>query len=307
MATSAFPIHPTYTAIALAYKNKAFIADEVMPRVRVGTEEFTYYKWDTDNFKIPDLTVGRTSMIQRDNISATELSSKTADYALEIPVPQKDIDQAPAGLDPLGAAAERIAAKLATAREKRVADIVFNAANYKATTNKATLSSTSQWSHADSDPIKAILEAMDGMLVRPNIMVVGRQVYTALMRHPKLVAASHGNSGLYGLAGKSFLADLFELQDIYVGEAFIDSTKKGQTQSMARCWGKHAALLYRETGATVGTMTYGFTAQFNDRVAMQWEDRNIGLYGGKMIRVGESVKELMTANDLGYLFTDAAA
>jgi hypothetical protein len=307
MATSAFPIHPTYTGLAIAYKNKRYIADEVLPRVRVGTEEFTYYKWDLTGFKIPDLTVGRTSMVTRDNIQATETSSKTADYALEIPVPQKDVDQQPDGLDILGAAAERIAAKLATAREKRVADIVFNAANYKATTNKATLSSTSQWSHADSDPIKAILEAMDGMIVRPNIMVVNRNVYTALMRHPKLVAASHGNSGSYGITSKNFLADLFELEDIYVGEAFIDSAKKGQTASLARCWGKHAALLYRERGSTVDQMTFGFTAQFNDRVAWQWEDKNIGMYGGQIIRVGESVKELMTADDLGYLFTDAAA
>jgi hypothetical protein len=307
MSTSAFPIHPSYTAIAIAYKNDRYIADEVLPRVPVSSEEFTYKKWDLGGFKIPDLNVGRTSLTPSDDQSATEVTAKTMDYGLQIAVPQKDIEQAPAGFDPLASGAEYIAAKLATAREKRAADVVFNANSYKATTNKVTLSGATQWSHADSDPIKAITDAMDGMVMRPNIMVIGRGAYTALIRNAKIVAASHGNSGSYGLAGRNFIADLFELDAVYVGESFIDTAKKGQTASLARCWGKHCALLHRGDVNAGGRLTFGFSAQFGDRVASTWEDRNIGLRGGQIIRVGESMKELLTADDLGFLFTDAAA
>ncbi len=37
------------------------------------------------------------------------------------------------------------------------------------------------------------------------------------------------------------------------------------------------------------------------------EDPDIGLRGGVRVRVGESVKELIVANDLGYYFENAVA
>ena len=49
-------------------------------------------------------------------------------------------------------------------------------------------------------------------------------------------------------------------------------------------------------------MTFGYTAQFKDRVSGSIVDPDIGLRGGQRVRVGESVKELVVAKDAGYLF-----
>jgi hypothetical protein len=54
-------------------------------------------------------------------------------------------------------------------------------------------------------------------------------------------------------------------------------------------------------------VTFGVTAQFGTRVAGSWDDKNIGLTGGKMVRAGESVKEVITAADLGYFVQNAVA
>jgi len=71
-------------------------------------------------------------------------------------------------------------------------------------------------------------------------------------------------------------------------------------------WGNHASFIYRDqlADANSGT-TFGFTAEFGGRIATSSFDKNIGLRGGQMVRVGESVKELITAPDLGYFFENA--
>lgn len=308
MANAPFPIQPELTAIAIAYRNSRLIADEVLPRVPVGKQEFKYLKYDmAEGFTLPDTAVGRTSKVNEVEFSATESTSSTQDYGLEDPIPQADLDNAPVNYDPLGRATEQLTNLILLDREKRAADLVFNAATY-ATANKATLAGTSQWSDPTSDPIKAVMDALDGMVMRPNIMVLGRATFSTLIRHPKIVKAFLGNSGDAGVATREFLAQLFELEAVQVGEGFINTAKRGQAATMARVWGKHAALIYRDTlaDANRGT-TFGFTAQFMDRVAGAQEDGDIGLRGGTRVRVGESVKELVTANDLGFFFQDAVA
>ncbi len=43
---AAFPIQPELTAIAIAYKNRSLIADQVLPRVPVGKQDFKYLKFN---------------------------------------------------------------------------------------------------------------------------------------------------------------------------------------------------------------------------------------------------------------------
>ena len=54
-------------------------------------------------------------------------------------------------------------------------------------------------------------------------------------------------------------------------------------------------------------ISYGYTAQWGDRIAGSWDDKDIGMRGGVRARVGESVKELIPAGDLGYIFLSAIA
>lgn len=309
MATAPFPVQPYLTAIAIAYRNPVLIADEVLPRVPVGVQDFKYLKHNlADGFTIPDTKVGRRGKPNEVEFQATETSSSTQDYGLDDPVPQADIDNAPANYDPLMRATEGVTDLILLDREKRSADLVFDAAQY-ATANKTTLSGTSQWSDfTNSDPLAAILNALDGMVMRPNIMVLGQAVYTKLRTHPKVVQAFYGNAATAGVVPREFLAQLLEFESVLVGQGWLNTAKKGQAVSLARVWGKKCALIYRDRLADANRgVTFGFTAEWGGRVAGSQPDADIGLRGGQRVRVGESVKELLTANDLGYLFTDAVA
>lgn len=305
-----FPIDPALMAIAIAYRNQAYIADEVLPRVPVGKQEFKYLSYPiAETFALPDTKVGRKSQPNEIDLTATELTDSTADYGLDDPVPQADISNAPANYSPLDRAAMQLTDYIMLDREKRAADLCFTAANY-AVGQKVQLAGNDQWSstHADSDPIDDIMTGLDACLIRPNIMTIGHAAWSKLARHTKIVKAVHGNDGDTGIARRRQVADLFELEDIYVGQSFLNTAKKGQAATIARVWGKHCALHYRnKVASTQGGVTFALTAQWGSRIAGKEADSKIGLRGGIRVRVGESVKEKIVAAQAGYFIEDCVA
>lgn len=312
-----FPLQTELTAIALAYKNSAYIADLVLPRVPVGTRSFKWLQFTRDEmFSIPQTQVGRKGMPTEVQFSGTESSSFVNDYGLDDIIPMEDLENAPPGYNPEGRAVEGIAELIMLDREKRVADLLFTLGTYPAA-NRTTLSGTGQWSDTTSDPYSAIMTAVDGMLMRPNTMVIGRQVWSKLRVHPKITAAlapssvgNTPNSSANGApANTQAVAQLLELDNIYVGDAWYNSAKPGQTSSLTRLWGKNAALIHQNPAASArgNIITFGFTAQWGSRVAGRIEEPRIGLRGGNRVRAGESVRELVTASDVGYFFQNAVA
>ncbi len=316
--TAPFQVQPRLTQIAMAVKPMGMIADLVCPRIPVDSEKFYYTKMTTEEmFQIQDVKVGRTSAPNQVEFGATDVLDSTEDYGLDDPVPNKDIKNAEGtNVDPLGRAAEGTSILMDLAREKRVADLYFGLNTYTPAL-RTTLSGTSQWNdYANSDPLSAILGMYDNMLVRPNVGILGRAVYTRLRMHPKVVAAVLGNSGTGAAVSASgavvtrALADLLELDELYIGEAFAASNKKGQASAYGRLWGKHAAFMRIDKNVrnTRGALpTFGFTAQWGSKVGGTIFDPKIGLDGGQIVRVGEHVKELVSFQEVGAFFQNAVA
>lgn len=310
MAHAPFPIQPELTAVAIGYRNANLIADQVLPRVPVSKQEFKYLKHTlAESFTIPDTKVGRTSRPTEINFSATEVVDYCVGYGLEDAIPQADLDNAPPNYNPMMRATEGLTDLLALDREQRVANLVFSTSSYTATTNRTQLSGTSQWSdYTNSNPITAMLTALDGCVMRPNILILGQAVWSALRQHPKLATAIYGPSGSGGIITREQLANALEIEAVLIGQGWVNSAKKGQTASLGRLWGKHAAFIYRDSFASASRGTsFGFTAQWGSKEAGSRLDPDIGLKGGARIRVGEYLKELVTATDLGFFFQDAVA
>jgi hypothetical protein len=213
--------------------------------------------------------------------------------------------------DPQMRAVEGITDLLLLAREVRAAGLVFDTAQYANGNKNTALAGNTLWSDytaGHSDPINDIMTGLDACIMRPNVMVMGHAVSSKLRRHPEIVKSYNGTSGDAGIVPLQFIADLFELEQILVGEGWVNTAKKGKTPVLERVWGKSVALIYRnrQAGPQNGT-TFGFTAQWGTRIGGSEYSSKIGMRGGQIVRAGESVKELITANDLGYLIADAIA
>lgn len=315
MATTPFIITPQQTAIAVAYRQGRFIADQVLPYVPVYTEKFSYKKYDKkDDFTVPETLVSREGTPNQIKFAETELTDQVQDHALDAPVSNANIlayekarEAGQRVTDPMLRATAGLMNAVLTKREKRVADLVFNVNSYAAG-NKQTLTAGNRFSDDAVKPHYVIGDALDSMIMRPNVAVFGRVAWTKTRRNPNLVKSVYGQGTTEGQISTQQFADLFELEAVYVGDGFINTANKGQAPTMVRLWGNDLALLYRDMSADPEFgITFGFTARFGDRVGGYLEDGDTGMRGGRRARSGESVKELITANDLGYYFKDAVA
>ncbi|MFZ6748521.1 phage capsid protein [Undibacterium sp. Ren11W] len=313
MSTTGFPINPELSAIAIAYRNSAdsLIADSALPRVPTAMK-FKYTKYDAaQGYTVPSTKVGRKSDPNMVDFGGTDVTDECADYGLDDLIPNSEIEAfnampkpATGGpIDPKAISTMLLTNLILLDREVRVASTVFNTANYLGS-QQQTLSGTSQWSdYVNSNPLSALLAALDTPLVRPNKLVIGRLGWTALRQHPKVVQAVYKSAQSAGTISREQLAELLELEEICIGSAFVNTARKGQVASYQRAWGKNAALIYSNTQAAMsGQPTFGFTAQFGARIAGDIPEPTKGLRGGIRIRSGESVKEVICAPDVGYYF-----
>jgi len=318
MATTAFPVNPALTAIAIGYKNRDvdLIADAVLPRVMTAKK----FKWTlypaADAYTVPPTRVARRAEPTVVEFGGTEQTDETLDYGIDDIIPNDEVEAwasmpRPASGGPVSPQAKStglVSGLIMLDREVRVAGQVFNAATYPVG-NKVTLSGASQWSDfAGSNPVDAILGALDVPLFRPNTLVFGQSVWTKLRQHPKMVSAILGNDVPSGAVTREQVAAFFEVSRVVVGAGFVNTARKGQAATMARVWGKHAAALFvSQDAADADQPTFGFTAQWGTRIAGEMPEPKMGLRGSVRVRVGESVKEIISAASAGYFFENAIA
>lgn len=323
MAKRPFPVDATLTAVAIGYRNPAhtLIGGRALPALKVLSEKF---KWNlfpiAEGFTLPDTEVSRKGQVNQVEFSASEQDSSVRDYGLDDPLPQSDLDEAARAraerrshYDPESAAVEGLTNLIALNREVRAAAVVQDANNYS-TGRKIALTGTDRFSDFDnSDPYAVIDEGFDKTLVfRPNTIIMGQPVWSKLKRHPKIIKAVKGGMTEDGAVSRIQFAELFEIkpENLLIGEALLNTAKKGQTVALDRVWGKSISLLYLDQAKQTSddsTITWGFTAELGDKVAGSIEDPDIGLQGGKRVRVGERVREVVCAKDVGYLIQDAVA
>ena len=318
-----FAVDPVLTAISVGFRNTAMmkIADLVLPRFGVSAEKFKWTEYPmSEAFNTPDARVGRLGQVNQVIFSGTERTDSVDDFGLDTPIPYSDIQAAADALaqgrstfDPEAHATAMLTDTIENIREARVAATVFNLNTY-ASDKRITLSGTSQFSdYTNSDPISAIKTGLQATtILTPNTVVMGREVWTYLSSHPKIVNAVKGNVTNAGIVSREQFLELFGgegITQLLIGDAMVNTAKAGQTPVFARAWGKHISLIHHNPMATVegGGITFGLTAEYGGRLSGRIEDPDIGLNGGFRIRTGERVKELIIAKDVGYFIQNAVA
>jgi hypothetical protein len=317
MATTTFPLNPQLTALAIAYSNpdESYIADAVFPRVAVA-KKFSWLEYGLDQFyTVPNTMIGRKSEPREVDFTAISREAESVAHALVDYVPNEDIEvwnampKNPGASSPLQVATMGTVGLLRLARERRAAALAFNAATYLPT-QQQTLVGTAQWSdYANSDPAKAIRLAGATMLVKPNKLIIGYDVFMQLCAHPKIVSAVFPISQLgNGSVNAQQLAGALGLKEVQVGEAYGNTAPEGAAPTNSRIWGKHAALVYSSSAAVMEKRpTFGFTGEFGAIQVQSWDEPKRGYKGVIGVKPVEHVIELVTAKHCGYYFQNAVA
>lgn len=292
-ADAPYPISPELTKVAREYRNDRFIADEVLPRIPVASMEFKYLTTNAAELLARlDTRVGRKSAPNEVSFTAGEILDAVHGAGLEHVIPWHDLANAPDPDEMKRNATRDTTDLILLDRERRVANLVFSSISYPAG-NVQTLAGSDQWSDPSSDPVKAIMDALDTCIMRPNIAVFGRRTWTHISRHPKIIEATIWDGADTGIATPDAVANLLEIDRIVVGDAWHNSAKKGQAASLTRLWGPHAAFLYM--GQAGNPNRWGATAAWGDRFAWTYEEPNRSVRGAHVVRVGEYVEEFIVS------------
>lgn len=299
-------IDPVLTEIARGYKNGMMAGSVLFPTVPVGQRGGKVIEFGQESFKLYSTGRAPGGNVARITSEYSAASYALEDHAIEEQVPIELMEDANAvpGIDLGRNAVLRGQDIIALRLEKAQADLACNAATY-GSDNKDTLAGSSQWSHADSDPIAAIEAAKEVIRSkigrRPTTLLLGGAVFAALKTNPSIIDRLKYTSR--EVATAELLAQLFGLQRVAVGDAVYHNGT-----SLVDVWGTFAILAYTETSgvADAGRPSYGYTYQLRNYPVVEapYYDRSTRSW---VYQVADSVKPVIADADAGFLWTDAAA
>jgi hypothetical protein len=311
-----FIVSAALTTIAIGYRNESqtLIADDIFPIVEVPGPLFKYREYPlAQAFSFPDNKVGSKGSVEEIDIFSNEKTESVVDYALKHRIPYTWLDDAASArknklstYNPENDAAQMLADGNLLARELRVAKKTQDPNSY-AVNRRMVLSGSSMFSDPNSDPIGIIDDAIDGtFLHRANILQMGFSVWKVLKKHPKIIKAIRGNFSGDGLVTKQELAELFSVKKIVVGESFLNVSRPGQAPTISRVWGNSlSALFVNPLARAENGVTFGLTGKFGASFAGYYEHPDVGMEGGREIRVGDRMVEFSPAKDVGFLIQNA--
>lgn len=309
-------VDPVLTNLAVGYTNAEMVGHHLFPFANVDKEAGKLPRFGKDSFLVYDTERALRAESNRGDLDAPDSDSFTlTEHDLEFPV--DDREESESVFSVRRRAMVRATNGIRLRHEVSVAGIVQNAANY-AGSNKAALSGTTSFLHADSDPEGVIEDAKAaisaGIVKDPNTMVIGYDMWRALKRHPRLKAIlSDNRSRLVKLAD---LREIFEIENIVIGRAM---SKPNRAAPTTRLWGRNIVLAYvppAQSGQPaaggvvdpgsmqdIGEPSFGYT--FRKRGMPQVDVRRAPNNKMELVRSTDLFRPYLLGADAGYLIQDA--
>lgn len=250
-------VDPVLTELARGYSNKTFAAELIMPVVPVDKEAGKVPSFGADEFLIYNTERAlraKSNFISPETRSTIDFVCDEHDISYPIDYREEQED-----IFPLQQyATVRVTKAIQLRREKIVADLLTTAGTYP-TGNKVALSGSTQWTHADSNPIDTVETAKEAVKaktgVTPNVMIIGASAWKTLKNHDVLMERI--KYSMKGVLTLELVKELLGMQTIVIGEA-ISMTDAGVKSYV---WGDNAVLAYIPTAGerNIYEPSFGYT------------------------------------------------
>ena len=292
------------TNVSLAYRNQAFVGQRLLPVVPVKKESDKYYKYGKERFRAPDAIRAPKTAAKEIDWAVSTANYSAEEYALAQPIDDRERDNADSPLNIETDTTEVLTDNLLLGQEKRIATLVTNTANIP---QNITLAGVSQWSDAvNSDPVADVTTArqtvLDATGLVPNAMVLPFKVLNKLKLHQDIIdRVKYSQLGVITL---DLLKAIFEVDEILLAGAKVESAAEGQASSLSDVWGKDVVLAYVAPRPGIKTLSLGFTFQPRGFQIRRWreEKRHSDLFEASHV-----VDERLVAPDCAYLIKAAIA
>ena len=323
LTPSAVHLDQPLSNLTLAYVQEQtnFVADKVFPVVGVQRQSDKYYIYDRANMNrsgdvkklAPRTEVNRIGM-------AISNAAYYADvYGIGMDFDEQTIANEDAMLEVRAAGAQTLINRVLIEREEQFASSFFSAGVWTTDVTPANL-----WSdYTNSTPISDVTAGRRTMQLKsggfkPNTMVIGKEVRDVLINHPDILARLNGGATVTNTAliTDAKLAEIFEVENLYVMEAVKNGAVEGLAESNAFIGGKNCLLVHTPRASGLMTPAAGLTFAWNNIPGVN----NLGITvesfsddALKRQQVAEHIQVKMAYDmkvvgaDLGYFFEDVIA
>ena len=292
------------TNVSIAYKNAAYIFDQVFPLVPVKKQTDKYFIFDKAAWMRDETGVRAPGT----KAPRAEYTISTSNYlaverALAKQVPDEVIENSDDPLRPLVTATNYVTDQVLKRMEIDVLGEVFG------TGWSGSATPSPVWSDDTSDPLGDIetgMYSVAGSIGRePNVGVIGRGLWRYLKNHPDVLeriryGASSTNPAF---VTPEAIAALVGLEKLLIARSLYDTAAEGVTAATTFIGGNHMTVLYVPSFAALDTPAAGYL--------FAWKSREINRYREEqehadVVEARASWDVKLTAVDAGYLIKSGA-
>jgi hypothetical protein len=299
MASSYSNLHPVdqiltgLVAEAVPSDNQ-LIADKALETISISERSGTLLLEETRNFMGAGagLDLERAPGSGRAMIGGFDRSSQTfmaKIYSASDSIAMEDIFDSQYPGSEEARIAKKVARVLKLAREKRIADLLFNVSG--ATFN--TSAAAAAFSTATAEPLSELFDLKDTVFsaahgINPDTLIMGRACFRALAKNAEVRGfvgtlangVASGNQILNDEAVLQVLRDVLGIPNIYVGQALQDTAVPGATSSESAIWDgtklfmgilRGSDAVVQKSGNVKAMPIAAVNLQYNDMVAGQYD------------------------------------
>ena len=314
-------------SLAFVQGEEGFVADKVFSNIPVSKQADAYFTYDRGEWNRDDMEERQPGT---ESAGGTYEVANTTYYAKVYALHKDVADQVRSNADdPINLDAEAtryITNKALIQRERKWATTFFAGSVWTYEVDGAATATAAAsfdptnasnndkvyWNDASSTPIEDVREGKryvgEATGFRPNVMVMGREVFDTLVDHPDIVGRlDRGQTAGAAKANKDALAALFEVDEVLVMDAIYNSAEQGQTAVHAFIGGKHALLAYRPASPGLLTPAAGYTFSWTGYLGMSDMGMRTLRFRMESIRsdrveIEQAYDQKLISADLGYFF-----
>ena len=231
-----------------------FVATEVLPVLPVQKEAANIAVITRESTKRVDPKHANGSAYNRVTFNTEDLAYACVNYGLEEQLTNRDREKYSSDFDAELETVEFVRHRLFMEREIRVKDLIFNTTTWTGA-DLYTDVSAAPWDAAASDAVGHVLAAKGKVRANtgmdPDSILIGAVALNNLLGNTDIKARFPAAAVLSEEMIRTNLANIFGLQNLFVGRKAYDSTKEGQAASMSDVWADDYAMIFKlQTGST---------------------------------------------------------
>jgi hypothetical protein len=292
------------TQISIAYRNEAFVAEEVLPVVPVMKKNDVFFKFSKQHFRAYKDAYAAGQRAQQIEVDLDARGFYMADgHALEDSITDDEREQADPSAQIEIEKTEKLTNIIALNEEINLFNNILTTTNISQNT---TLSGTSKWSdYVNSDPVSVVLAARRSVQQQigdfPNYLLLSQAVLDTLANHPRILdRVKYTANGARNQLDEQDLARVFKVDKVLVSAAIYQTSNEGEADSLGYLMGNNALLFYRPPRPGLRVPSLGYTFFWAKRSGvLRWRELSLE---SDFLRVKKYYAQQLVAPNAAYMW-----